>query len=111
MIHRRSVIVVLVASWEDRFCKRIADECGIAKDDVTSDLFHDLNRYRQAILHASGKLREDAKLLRFFRREDRVALTEDQMDSIFRMIIDELNRIGTEFYDSNPGFDFDKRLG
>ena len=111
VVHRRSVVVLLVASWEDRYRKRIANECGLTKDDLTSDLFHDLNRYRQAILHASGKLRAKPKILPFFHRGDRVSLTDDQMDSIFRLLIDELNRIGTEFYGRNPAFDLDKRLG
>ena len=110
VIHRRSVVVLVVASWEDRYRKRIADECGLAKNDVTSDVFHDLNRYRQAILHASGKLQKEPKALRFFRKGDEVALTDDQMDSIFRNLIDELNRIGTEIYGKNPRFSFDKQL-
>lgn len=110
IVHRRSVVVLVVASWEDRYRKRIADECGLVKNDVTSDLFHDLNRYRQAILHADGRLREKPKVLRFFRKGDRVALTGEQMDSIFRKLIDELNRIGTDFYGQDPRFDFDKQL-
>lgn len=110
VIHRRSVVVLVVASWEDRYRRRIADECGLTKNDVTSDVLHDLNRYRQAILHASGKLQKEPKALRFFRKGDEVALTDDQMDSIFRNLIDELNRIGTELYGKNPHFSFDKQL-
>ena len=110
-VHRRSVVVLVVASWEDRYRKRIAEECGVRKNTLTSDLFHDLNRYRQAILHAGGKLREEPKALRLFEKGDEVTLTNDQMDTIFREIIDELNRIGTELYGKNPRFSFDKQLG
>ena len=49
--------------------------------------------------------------VRLFKRGDEVTLTNDQMDTIFREIIDELNRIGTELYGKNPRFSFDKQLG
>lgn len=110
VLHRRSVIVLLVATWEDRYRSRIASECGLAKNDITSDLFRDLNRYRQAILHAGGKLRDEPLVLSHFAKGDEVSLTSDHMDSIFRMVIDELNRLGTDFYGTDPGFAFDKSL-
>ncbi len=111
VVHRRSVIVLVVASWEDRYRKRIADECGLLKNDITSDLFRDLNRYRQAILHAGGRLNGKPKVLPFFRQGDKIALTNDQMDSIFRMLIGDLNRLGMALYGRSPGFSFDKHLG
>ncbi|MYB52828.1 MAG: hypothetical protein F4X77_11610 [Acidobacteriia bacterium] len=110
VMHRRSVVVLLVASWEDRHRALIARECGLKKNDLKSDLFHDLNRYRQAILHGGGRLREDAKKMPFFRKGERVNFASGHMDSMFRMVVDELNRLGVEHYDGNPGFTFDKSM-
>ena len=110
VIHRRSVVVLLVASWEDCHRELIASECGLKKNDMKSDVFHDLNRYRQAILHGGGLLREDAKKISFFRKGERVDLSVGQMDLIFRMIVDDLNRLGVEHYGVNPGFTFDKKM-
>ena len=77
-IHRRSVLVLLVASWEDHHRAKIAAECGLdGKNELRSDLFHDLNRYRQAILHAGARLHDEPKVIGLFRRGDRVALKDD----------------------------------
>ena len=110
VVHRRSVIVLLVASWEDRHRKLIAQECSLQKNDLESDLFHDLNRYRQAIVHRGGRLRNDPKMIRFFNKGERVDLAGEHMGSIFRMVVDELNRFGVEHYGANPGFTFDKTM-
>ena len=110
VVHRRSVIVLLVASWEDRHRKLIAQECGLQKNDLESDLFHDLNRYRQAIVHRDGRLGNDPKMIPFFNKDERVDLASEHMGSIFRMVVDELNRFGVEHYGANPGFTFDKSM-
>ena len=111
VIHRRSVVILLVASWEDRYRALIARECGLKeKDDLKSDVFHDLNRYRQAILHAGGCLSESPKAIHFFQKGDAVDLTDDHMDALFRMVVKELNRFGMHYYDGNPGFTFDKSM-
>lgn len=46
VMHRRSVVVLLVASWEDRHRALVAREFGLKKNDLKSDVFHDLNRCR-----------------------------------------------------------------
>jgi len=109
-IHRRSVIVFIVASWEDYYRGRIAQELRIERADVTSDVFRDLNKYRQAIVHARGILRANPKVILHFRRGDHVVLTDEHMDSIFRLIVDELNRLGRTLYNNEPGFKFNKGL-
>lgn len=111
VMHRRSVVVLLVASWEDRHRGLIASECGLpTKNALKSDVFHDLNRYRQAILHGGGQLREHPKEIMFFRKGERVDLGRGHMDLLFRMVVDELNRFGVEQYGRDPGFTFDKRM-
>ena len=62
----QSVVVLLVASWEDHHRALIASECGLQRNDLKSDVFHDLNRYRQAILHGgrnSTRRREETSVL------------------------------------------------
>ncbi|MCY4532697.1 MAG: hypothetical protein OXC84_10270 [Gammaproteobacteria bacterium] len=107
-LHRRSVLVFLVASWEVRHREKIAVECKLeCKDQLKSDVFRDLNRYRQAILHNEAQLSEKPKVIRLFRKGDQVTLTRDHMDTIFRKVIVELNRIGRDYYGKDPGFRFD----
>ena len=110
VLHRRSVITLIVASWEDEFRNRIAQECGVEKNDLQSDVFHDVNRFRQAILHAGAKLDVEPKALGIFHKGDEIALTGPHMDLIFRALIDELNRIGRVHYGKDPGFNFDNNL-
>ena len=108
--HHRYILVLVVASWDDCYRRRIACECGIEENDVKSDVFHDLNKYRQAILHAGGRLDSKLKVLRLFRKGDEVDLNTSQMGALFRDLIDELNRIDREYYHTDPEFTFEKRL-
>ncbi|MCY4519254.1 MAG: hypothetical protein OXC13_00575, partial [Caldilineaceae bacterium] len=45
------------------------------KNDVQSDVFHDLNKYRQAILHRSNRLGSKPKALPYFKEGDEVSPT------------------------------------
>ena len=80
VIHRRSVVVLVVASWEDSYRGRIASELSIAQNDLTSDVFHDLNRFRQSILHAGGKLEIQPKTIPLFNKGDEVILTTGDIE-------------------------------
>ena len=108
--HRRSVIVLVVASWEDSYRTRIAKELGLKKNDLKSDVVYDLNKYRQAILHAGGTLRTEPRVLQHFRKGDQVALTHEHILQVFRTLMDELNRISREFYGIDAQFMFDTPL-
>ena len=109
--HRKAVIALTYAVWEDEYRARIASECGCkGKGDIKSDIFQDLNRYRQAILHVNGYMDRETKVLKFFNMGEIVAFTEDQMTVLFSTLIEELNRIGKEYYKSNPGFSFEQAL-
>ena len=106
--HRRSVVVLIVASWEVEYRGRIAAELGLNEaDDVKSDVFRDLTKYRNAILHAGGKLRDVPRAIHFFRKGEQVSLSQEHMERIFQIIVDDLNRIGREYYDSDPNFSLD----
>ena len=110
ILHRRYILVLVVAAWEDHYRGRIARECNLVKDDVKSAVFGDLNKYRRAILHARSKLASKPEVLPYFCKGDEVSPTFDQVDSIFRALVDELNRLGREYYHTDPELVFGGRL-
>ena len=108
VIHRRNLVTLLYTSWEDRHRGKIAKEAGLEdKNELGSDVFGDVRRYRHAIMHTRGRLRVEPKVFRFFRKGDKVTLTADHMDIIFRTAIGDLNRIGKEYFGTNPRFNFE----
>ena len=106
--HRRSIMTLLHSAWEDRYRKMIANEIGLkCKNCLKSDVFQDVNIYRQAVIHAGGKLGKEPKVFRFFGKGEEVSLTSDHIVLIFRRVVDELNRIGRNCYHTDPQFRFD----
>ena len=111
VIHRRSLVALLYASWEDRHRNRIAMEAGLKqKNDLGSDVFGDVRMYRNAIMHANGALRDEPRIFRFFKKGDRVVLSSDHIETMFKTAIDELNRMGKEYFGTNPRFSFEEPL-
>ena len=108
-IHRRSVVVLIISAWEDEYRGRIANELSIEKNDLKSDVLYDLNQYRRAIIHADGKLLGNPRVLDILGKGDPISLTKDDMNRIFRMLIDELNRMSAEVYGIDSQFSLDKR--
>ena len=111
--HRKGVIALTYAIWEDNYRGKIAAECRLKsrkKNDVRSDVFADLNKYRQAILHVDGRLDRDSEILNFFVKGDVVEFSEPQMHELFAQLVEELNRIGGEYYGANPGLTFDSPI-
>jgi hypothetical protein len=47
----RMLIVATYQIWEEHYRGLLAAERGVGKDEIVSDLFGDLRRYRQAIVH------------------------------------------------------------
>ena len=102
-ILRRSIIALIYSGWEDQYRQRIAYECGLKhKNDIKSDVFHDVNRYRQAILHAGGRIIGAPKVIKVFKEGDQVLLDIDHIDELFAILIDEINRIGVVYYKQGP---------
>ncbi len=111
LLHRNGIIALTYALWEDNYRATIATECGLAsKDELASEVFQDLNKYRQAILHRGSKLDREPTELGFFGKGDVVAFTKDQMHDLFALLIEELNRIGKKYYGQDPGFTLDKPI-
>ena len=110
-MHRNGVICLTYALWEERYREAIASECGlVCKNKVQSDVFQDLNKYRQAILHSGSLLDRVPMKMKFFSKGERVAFTDEQMESLFACLVEELNRVGSEYYKAHPGFTFEKPI-
>ena len=109
-IRRRGLIALIYALWEHRSRELIAKECNKTKNCIESDVFQDLNKYRQAILHVGGKLDRKPKAIRFFGKGDVVSLTQNHMEDLFKILIDELNRLGETYYGENPRLSLEKPL-
>ena len=102
---RAGVIVHLYALWEENYRQAIAIECGLGdRDDVQSAVFQDLNKYRQAIVHNGGRMDRPPEQLLFFKQGETVAFTVDQMHELFFRLVEELNRIGKDYYGRSLGF-------
>ena len=110
-MHRNGVICLTYALWEERYRGAIASECGlVCKNKVQSDVFQDLNKYRQAILHRGGLLDLVPMKMKFFSKGEMVAFTDEQMESLFACLVEELNRVGSAYYKTHPGFTFGKPI-
>ena len=110
-LNRNSVVVFICALWEEEYREQIAKECGLkTKDSINSDVFRDINKYRQAVLHANGRLDRNPQVIPFFKKGEVVALTKNQMYDLFDTVINELNRIGETYYCQNPAFSLCNRL-
>ena len=98
-LHRNGVISLAYAIWEEEYRAIIVQECDLArKNEVESDVFQDLNKYRQAILHRGARLGREPTAMCFFAKGDLVSFTEDQMHELFARLIEELNGIGETYY-------------
>lgn len=101
----RATIVLVMSTWEHQYRQRIAAEIGLAgKDELTSEVFADLNHMRRAILHIRNRMANEPTAIRIYRKGDIVTLASEHMKLIFEAIIEDLNRIGREHYGSNPQF-------
>ena len=102
---RWSAIVRLYSVWEDRFRQEIADECGLDKNDIQGDAHGDLRRFRNAIVHAGGRLDQEPTLLRYFTRGDSLQFSNGQLIDLFWQLTAELNALGVRHYGDDPGLE------
>ncbi len=106
---RRMVIAFAYALWEDEYRTKIANECDLPdKRDVKSEVFHDLNKYRQAILHASGRLDREPNVMEYVRKGEIVELSEEQIYDLFKTLINELNYLSATYYKKLDTFSIDR---
>ena len=100
---RWSAIVRLYSIWEDRFRQQIADECGLARNDIRGEAHGDLRVFRHSIIHAGGRLDQEPRVLRFFKKGDMLDFSESQMIDLFWHLTAEMNGIGVRHYGTDLG--------
>ena len=92
------LVALLYGAWEDRYRERIALSSGRSeKNALGSDLFQDINKLRQAIVHNQGKATEDvehAKIIRWFRRGDEIYISRERA----QQLLDEIDHYVTQLW-------------
>ena len=109
-LHRNGVITSAYSLWDDQCRVAIACDCDLEKNEVRSDVFQDLNKYRQAILHVDARLDRQLKVMKFFAKGEVVSFTTNHMHQLFATLISELNRLGNAYYGEDPSLSLDKHL-
>lgn len=94
------VLVMFYQLWEDKYRKAIADKLNIKKDDLKSDLFGDLRRLRQSIVHNHfhpiSELKK-VKILNFMIFKDlELNLSSTEISKLYFQLIQEIDQF--EFY-------------
>lgn len=88
------LIVAIYQRWEDHYRDRIAGELGLwSKNELTSNLFGEIRRLRQAIVHNKGVVTSeggDNRILRWFVRGEPATPNADQMKELFFLLVAEL---------------------
>ena len=108
---RCGVIVLAYSLWDDQYRGKIAAECGLAcKDDVKSEIFRDLNIYRRAAVHAGRIVRSQPNVLPFLSKNAALRFSPADMQRLFELLIDELNRLGRDYYHTNTSFTLSRTL-
>ena len=108
---RCSVIVLAYSLWDDQYRGKIAAECGFRhKNDIESDVFRDLNLCRRAVVHAGRIVRSQPKVLPFLSKGAAMQFSAADMQRLFELLIEELNRLGRDYYRTNTKFTLSRSL-
>lgn len=96
------LVSLLYGAWEDVYRKRVASCLRHSKKNALgSDLFQDINKLRQAILHHHGKATEEverANIIRWFRRGDDIFISPERA----RQLLDEIDHYVTQLCGIQP---------
>jgi hypothetical protein len=96
------LVALLYGAWEDRYRESIASSIGHSKKNaLRSDLFQDINKLRQAILHNQGKATQDvenAKIIRWFRRGEEIFISHERA----QQLLDEIDHYVTQLCGYQP---------
>jgi hypothetical protein len=82
-------LISIYSFWEDRTREEIAKALGIEVASVQSDLFGDISKFRNIILHAGGIMDERARSLRvlkWFSIGDKILINRDKLHEIIVLI-------------------------
>ncbi|CTP86301.1 hypothetical protein XTPLMG728_1172 [Xanthomonas translucens pv. poae] len=101
-------LISIYSFWEDRTRNEIAKTLGMDKDNVQSDLFGDINKMRNVILHASGIMDQRArsmKVLKWFSVGDRVIVDREKLHQVILLIRQFPDGLHTPGYDPLKRFE------
>jgi hypothetical protein len=93
-------VAFIYALWEDKYREEFANERGVMKNDIQSDLFGDLGEYRRCIVHNHGSATSkmnSLKVLPQVEKGQKVQVTRVRLEKIIDEIKRELSRL------SHPG--------
>jgi hypothetical protein len=87
-------LVMIYQYWEDRYREEIANSKGIAKNDLSSDLFGDIRHFRNSIIHNNGRAISEVnrcKVMKWFNENDEVVIDAEKMDRLIELIKSEIS--------------------
>lgn len=105
----RSSILTAYAAWEHETRPALAADLGIDTNRITSPTFGDLNKYRQAVAHVSGRLDRATEVLNLVAVGDNVDLDEVALTTLFDALVLEVNRLAEAHCGLQLGHLFVKR--
>ena len=89
-------IVSIYQLWEDHYREKIAKAKGLKKSELKSDIFGDLNRIRQAIIHHNNKKISEfskIKILNYMKEREQVFFKREEFDELIVKIKGELKKL------------------
>lgn len=81
-------LVSIYAHWEDKTRGDIAKALRVEKSQIKAGLFADINRMRNALLHAGGRLdsTKPFEVLKWFKHGDVIVLTPDRFHELIARV-------------------------
>jgi hypothetical protein len=85
----QAILVFLYALWEDYYRERFAEACGVEKNRIFAPIMGDLRWLRISIVHHKAiakKEVERCEVLKWFKHNDRMDVTNDHMEEMFTQV-------------------------
>lgn len=95
---RDHVLTMIMEHWNHDIRHAIANLLGYKNsDEVNADIFGDVNKIRNDILHSRGKANKSTKgIIVKFQEGDRIVVTQEIFDTIFTEIFNYFNKLSLE---------------
>ena len=94
-----SAIVNFYQIWEDKYRKKISKEVNI--DLIKSEVYYELNKLRQSIIHNSHRptheFKKVANNFKFILSEDKLELTVDEIHKIYKILLQEIDDLEKKY--------------
>lgn len=102
----QAIIVFAYTHWEDTTRGHFAKAIGINKNDVSSQIYSDLAKYRNSIAHNNGILKKAPETLKYISKGEPINLTQKDFQNLFSELIFELSSIASHHLNINYPFEF-----